>query len=263
MTDFPGCFPILFRVPNQPTGLADDIRRIDVAGLCREYDQLGRMAPSRRDRNKCYFVGQHDGCLQNPGKLSEEHLAIALWRIEERWPGSSDGTLRLLDYQFPLKAASKDLGLGEVDLLGATDGGRLAVIELKVRRRSQHDDTPLLALMEGLRYTAVVHANNRVIAAEAKARFDIDVHDQPPILQILAPEDWWRGWRDMKPSTRRAAGQWEPMFIRLAGRLEARLGIAIECVSLRGIKLADVTWDAHGPFLRQTPPMHLLCLDSA
>ena len=128
-----------------------------------------------------------------------------------------------------------------------------AVVELKVRRTDgSRGDTPLLALIQDLRYAAVVHANHRAIAAEAMDCFVINVPDEPPIVQVLAPEDWWRGWCDMNPRTRRVAGQWESKFLELSAQLEARLGIVIECVSLEGTSLADVTWDAHGPCLEQT-----------
>ena len=266
MTEFSARrFPTLFRGRWATTGLAEAIRGIDVAALCGEYDRLKKSAPSRSARGKPYFVG-HEGHVQarKPGSPSEEHLAIALWRLDACWPRAGGGEMRLLDYQFPLKARRSDAGLGKVDLLGATDRGRLAVIELKVRRKNgTRGDTPLLALMEGLRYAAVVHANRRAIAAEAPGRFAIDVSDKPPIVQILAPEDWWREWRGMAPGTRRAAGQWEAAFVELAVRLEARLGIAIECASLRGTGLADVTWDAHGPRLGKTPSMHRVGLDGA
>lgn len=266
MTDFLSRqFPILFSTRHTTTGLADAIQRIDVVALCREYDQLRREAPSRTTRSKRYFVG-HDGCPQakNPGNPSEKHLAIALWRLKVQWPRAGGGWMRLLDYQFPLQASRSDKGLGEVDLLGATERGRLIVIELKVRRNDRsRGDTPLLALMEGLRYAAVVHANHRAIAAEARERCAINVSEEPPIVQILAPEDWWRGWCNMVGSTRRAAGQWEPKFLDLSAELKARLGIVIERASLQGIGLADVTWDGHGPRFGQIPPMYPVCLDGA
>ena len=267
MTDFSSRqFPILF--PNKrstTTGLADSIVGIDVGALCREYDQLTKAAPSRFARHKCYFVG-HDGRPQAkyPDSPSEKHLAIALCRLEAQWPRAGGGWLRLLDYQVPLKASNSDTGLGEVDLLGATDQGRLVVIELKVRRKDgSRGDTPLLALMEGLRYAAVVHANHRTIAAEARKCFAISVSEDPPLVQILAPEDWWCGWCDIAGSTRRAAGRWEPKFLELSAELEARLGIVIECMSLQGIGLADVAWDGHGPHHGKTPTMHRVCLDGA
>ena len=79
-------------------------------------------------------------------------------------------------------------------------------------------------------------------------------------MQILAPEDWWQEWSDMKSSTRRSAGQWEREFVELSDQIEARLGIVVECSALRGAGLADVTWDAHGPRLRNTPSMSLFDL---
>ena len=83
-------------------------------GLCREYDRLRKAAPRRSARNKRYFVG-HDGRPQAkyPGRPSEKHLAIALWRLEAQWPRAGGGRMRLLDYQVPLKASSLDTGLGE------------------------------------------------------------------------------------------------------------------------------------------------------
>ena len=100
--------------------------------------------------------------------------------------------------------------------------------------------------MEGLRYAAIVQANNGAIAAEARDRFGIDVSDRAPIVQILAPGDWWRGWRDMAGSTRRAAGRREFAFLALTNSLEARLGISVECASLGDVGLADIGWTAHG-----------------
>ena len=136
---------------------------------------MQKAAPNRTARDKRYFVG-HDGCSQvkNPGNPSEKHLAIALWNLKEQWSRADGGWMRLLDYQFPLRASRSDTGLGEVDLLGATDQGRLVVGELKVQRKNgSRGDTPLLALMEGLRYAAVVHANCRAIGAEARSGFSI------------------------------------------------------------------------------------------
>ena len=265
MTDFPRKFPILFGSHNKITGLAKAIRRIDVDALCGEYCRLRREAPCRTAQDKTYFVG-HDGhpSSKNPGSPSEKHLAIALWRLGSRWPRVGGDRMRLLDYEFPLKASQSDAGIGKVDLLGATDRGRLVVVELKVRpKNDSRGDTPLRALMEGLRYAAVVHANHRAIAAEARECCDIDVSKEPPIVQILAPEDWWRGWCDMVGSTRKKVGEWEPGFLGLSAALEARLGIVIEYASLQGISLADVRWDGCGSSLDRKPAMHRVSLEDA
>ena len=244
-------------------GLADEIQRIDVDALCTEYDLFRKAAPSRSAANKPYFVG-HDGRLQakNPSRPSEDHLAIALWRLKALLPQTVGDPVRLLDYQFPLRVAARpDAGLGDVDLLGATDQGRLAVVELKVQRaRSSRGDTPVLALMEGLRYAAVIDANRRAIAAEVRTRFAINVSDEPPIVQVLAPESWWRGWRDMTARTRRVAGKWESEFCELSAQLEARLGVVIECTILQEAELDDITWDEHGPLLEHIPKMNIIRL---
>ena len=265
MTDFAQCFPILFRNRRETTDLAKAINGIDMDSLCKEFKELRAAAPSRPDRGKRYFVG-HKGRLppKDSGKPSEKHLAIALWRLEKLHARADVTQVRLLDYQFPLKAAQSDTGLGEVDLLGVTACGRIAIVELKVRRRDgARGDTPVHALMEGLRYAAVVQANIGAIAAEVRRRFAIDVPDRPPIVQILAPEDWWRGWRhDMAPSTRRAAGCWEVPFLCLATRVEARLGIAVECASLGAAGLADIEWDACGPLLPRPPTVSGVALDT-
>lgn len=252
-----GQFPILFGGGRTTTRLADSIQRIDIVALCREYEEMRKAAPSRSARNKRYFVG-HDGCPQvmDRNNVSERHLAIALWRLKERWPRAGTSWMRLLDYEFPLQASISDTGLGKVDLLGVTDRGRPVVIELKVRRKDgARGDTPLLALMEGLRYAAIVQANHLTISSEARDCFAIQTTNEPPIVQILAPEDWWNGWHNMVPSTRRSAGQWEREFAQLTDQLEVRLGIAIECTALHGAGLTDLTWDAHGPRLRNMPAM--------
>ncbi len=264
MTDFtPQRFPNLFRGHWPTTGLATAISTIDMRELAQEYEYLREVAPSRSSRNKPYFV-RHDGGLsgKNFSSRSEEHLAIALWHLDARWPSADRSSLRLLDYQFPLKASRSDTGLGKVDLLGATDEGRLAVIELKVRRKNgSRGDTPVLALMEGLRYAAVVEANHGAIASEAGDIFGITLADRPPIVQILAPENWWRGWRDMTARTRRASGHWEASLAELAVGLESRLGITVEWASLQGTDPTDITWDGRGPRLARRPTLKTVRLE--
>ena len=100
-------FPILFRDRWTTTGLAAAIHDIDLDALCTEYDESRSAAPSRSDRGKPYFVG-HEGRLQakDAGNPSENHLASALWRVGSLRTRNGVSRLRLLDYQFPLKAAA-------------------------------------------------------------------------------------------------------------------------------------------------------------
>ena len=83
-------------------------------------------------------------------------------------------------------------------------------------------------------------------------------------MQLLAPEDWWRGWCNMVGSTRRAAGQWEPKFLELSAELQglARYRHRVH-VPTRDWFGRRHLGRAHGLRLGQTPPMHPVCLDGA
>lgn len=263
----PDDFPILFHdgLYKRTKKLKKNIVDIVRANLFDEYERLRGCAPRRSERGKRYFVG-HAGVISSPddadkSNRKEEHLAIALRNLKGRWPHSGGGWFRLLDYQVPLKARRSDKRIGKVDLLGVTDRGRLMVIELKVKPRSNGNrgDTPLLALMEGLRYAAVVEANRRVIADEAADRFKMNITDEPPIVQILAPRDWWKGWFELSDPTRRDTGEWEPTFARLTTDIEeGRLGVSVECVALDDIEDGGITFGANcrTPTLGHTPALY-------
>ena len=227
-------YEILFKKNWHTTELAKNIAKLDRKALRDEYKQLVKNAPHRSAKQK-YFVG-HDGKISSSEKSNrhEEHLAVALWNRERRWPRPDGGWFRLLDYQVPLQAHRLNQGIGKVDLLGLTDQGQLMVIELKVKPDgdSNRGETPVKALMQGLRYAAIVKANREQIAAEAKHCFNVDVVAERPLVQVLAPKAWWKGWLDMAGSTREAAGYWEPEFSQLVRDVEKQLGIAVECMAL-------------------------------
>ena len=252
-------FNILFNRKWTTRDLAKDISEVDRDALIREYEKLRRCAPRRVDNHKRYFVG-HDGNLStaNRSNREEERLAIALWNLNKCWPYLDDGRFRLLDYQFPLYAQQSDKGIGEVDLLGVTNQGRLMVIELKVKpkRKNARGDSPASALMQGLRYAAIVEANISVIAAEVEScsgdRFkDVSIVEETPIVQILAPKSWWRGWFELGASTRKAAGHWEPEFSKLIHDVEKRLRVAIECMALDKLDVSD----GKTPHLNRVPTL--------
>ena len=134
----------------------------------------------------------------------EEHTAIALMNLDRFWPLPCGGWFRLLDYQVPLKANQADARVGKIDLLGVSDRGRLVVVELKVQAQAGgRSDPPPPALMEGLRYAAIVEADLEAIASEAHRRFGVKISGEPPIIALLALRAWWRGWIDTP-----AAGAW-------------------------------------------------------
>lgn len=130
----------------------------------------------------------------------------------------------------PLKAKRADKGIGEIDLLGATEAGKFIVVELKSPRLGR-GDSPMHALMEGLRYAAIAEANLDALASEASARFGRGLDCQlPPIVQVLGPISWWCSWLnpDLK---RRAKGNWNLAFARLATAFEEQTSVTIECMA--------------------------------
>ena len=192
MTAFsPAGFQLLFRKFPRTTGLARDVAAIDRNLLRDEYAALVERAPRRADRCLAYYSDERDGTHSTSGRSgrNEEHLAVALWNLGGSWPRAAGRPFRLLDYQFPLKARFNDEGIGKVDLLAATESGRLVVIELKVAPKSENDrgDTPLDALVQGIRYAAIVEANLSGIARAAKSCFGVEIAEQRPIVQVLRP----------------------------------------------------------------------------
>ena len=251
-------YKILFKKNWHTTELAKDIAELNRKDLCDEYEKLVQNAPHRSDKQK-YFVC-HDGKLSSSEKSNryEEHLAVALWNLKEWWPRPDGGWFRLLDYQVPLKAQRSNRKIGKVDLLSLTDQGRLMVIELKVKPSDgSRGETPAKALMQGLRYAAIVEANQKKIAEEAKRCFGVDVVSERPLVQVLAPKVWWKGWLDMAGSTRKAVGYWEPEFAQLIRDIEKGLGVVVECMALDDLD-ADITCgaDQKTPQLDHAPSLY-------
>jgi hypothetical protein len=140
----------------------------------------------------------------------------------------------LLDYQVPLKANQADARVGKIDLLGVSDRGRLMVIELKVQPKAggRRGDPPPMALLEGLRYAAILEGDFEAIASEARRRFGVKISSKPPILVVLAPCTWWRGWIGTP-----AAGAWGAPFGSLLHAIQTRIGLAIECFAFDDVQL--------------------------
>lgn len=211
-------------------GLAAAITSLNIAALAAEYRGVCGFAPQRALRGKAYFVG-HTG--STPGgdasNRREEHLARALCDRRSRWSWPGNGWVRPLDYQVPLKARQNDAGIGKIDLLGVTDAGRLVVVELKVDGTGgSRSDSPVAALMEALRYAAILQANQSIIASEAKAKFDAHVSDEElPAIMLLGTEAWWQSWL-----TLRAAGSWTAPFSRLLNQIETQIGIPVRCMAI-------------------------------
>ncbi len=262
--DWKAKFPLLFRKTWNATGLANAIAAVDVDALCKEYRGLTECAPGRSESDNKYFVG-HTG-ETSPRKRNkrkgydEQRYAIALVNLEVDWPCANGGVFSLLDYQVPLKAWQED-GIGEIDLVGRTDQGRLMVIELKLKPDGDGlGNAPPMALMQGLRYAAIVETNHDAIATEAKCRFDVVIEKVPPVVQLLAPLDWWHGWQDL---SHRIDGDWQQAFARLILDVESNLGVKIECRALGKAKPASgLDQDGRVPKLDRIPNLFSVRLDT-
>ena len=249
---------------NQTTDLVRNINRISRDKLHDEYRMLLECAPRRADAGKDYFVN-HRG-VPSSGKRaspwSEEILAMALWNERSFWPRANGTKLFMMDYQFPLRASSSDTGIGEVDLLGITNQKRLVVIELKVKPDGVNNrgDTPAAALLQGLRYAAIIQSNIGSIAREMEQKFDLSFPPEPPVVQVLGQKEWWQAWMGLEGSKRNAAGNWELAFVNLARDLEDCIGIDVECAEL-DVKRGQVSFDdSHRPKLDCTPELKFVNL---
>lgn len=233
-------YPNLFRKTWSRRRMAEEIAAIDVAAVRDEYDRLRSSAPRRAS----YFVG-HSGIPGSSGwsNRREEHVAIALAGLNVRWPLHDGSLFHFIDYQVPLKSRRADLGIGKIDLLGLSDAGRLVVTELKVVGESGgNSDAPITALMEALRYAAIVQANQQTIAGELERLLGLRVSREPPLLHILGERAWWDRWSCGSATA------------ALADRIGAELGLSIECASLEGLNL---TYGLDGGKPRLEPPPQL------
>ena len=225
--------PILFRDKRDrdcwpATGLEQSIASVDADALAAEYRALRQNAPRRRDAGKEYFVG-HDATtkelpLDTPKIQWEPRYAMAFWNLACLGPRPNGGWHRFLDYQLPLRARSADSEIRAVDLFGVTDRGRVIVVELKCPR-SGLGQSPMHALMEGLRYAAVVEASLEVLASETRKCFGCKADAKtPPVVQVSGPLSWWRNWLK-----NRAAGNWRRPS--QASAIEAQIDVVVECMA--------------------------------
>ena len=225
----------LFRDRWPAKGLADSIALVCSDALLDEYRALRGNPPLRskpyldkRDERRNGTTGErsHDA----RGIQYEPRYAMALWSLACTWPRPDGGRQCLLDYQVPLKAARADRGIGKLDLLAVTDRGRLVVVEVKFPRNGR-GDSPMHALMEGLRYAAIVEGRSQRIANEIEERFPCKIdREAPPIVELLGPCSWWRSWFD-PDLERRATGGWNRELERLASKIGRTAGVTVECLA--------------------------------
>lgn len=161
---------------------------LESAALARGYRELVANAPRR---TRAYFSASRSGeAPADPtGRRREERLAMAWFNAGALKLADGD-PVSLLDYQFPLKAAAGDKGIGKVDLLGyrAADNA-LTVIELKV---TGNIEDRRIGLVESLIYAAIVEANADPILREVEARRGHRISGVRPRIMLVAPREFWR-----------------------------------------------------------------------
>ena len=240
--------PILFgKADDRVTCLGWNINNINVDALAAEYTRIKENAPVRSRRNKEFFVG-HDGIPSTAGETNrkEEHYAIALTNPSQPLCFNSD-KIYMLDYQVPLKARAGDKGVGKIDLIGFMDES-LVIIELKV---GNNKNTPLTALLESLRYAAILEheKNTRAIIKETRHKFSKNVSNKKPMIWLLAEQPWWQYWKSRDHSY-----PWKKDFVRLVNGIQKEIGVCIQCIALEKVGL---TLGEHGkkPSLDKKPEL--------
>ena len=215
------CHRLLFGKQRMPAEGGIDL-------LCKQYKSLLQCAPSRQKPDQPYFEESHHGTV--PGKSAvprnsrrENHIERAFANAQCDWLHPNGGSFRFLDYQFPIDVVRKqNRGIKAVDLVGIDDQDRFIVTELKVMSKGGSNDTPCTALLQGLRYAAVVQKNLETIAEEASSRFDsVNVRLMPPIVQLLATEAWWQHYESKLP----------PRFGAWAREIESKIRVTVECLA--------------------------------
>ena len=215
---------------NRISGFAEFANSLDVDALCAAYHDLISNAPKRHLIGKQYFQFGHDGFPSGKSSSNrrEEHLALALFNSKTEFEIPGNQSLKIIDYQTPLKSRQSDQGIGKVDLFGVIDKSVPTVIELKIMGvKGRTADTPLRALLEGLAYCALVEANIDDIAGEAFTRFNLPFSQSRPDLIVMAPDDYWQSYL-----SKLSAGDWLPILQSKIAVICEKLSLSIHLVSL-------------------------------
>lgn len=230
------------------SGLAETTGTLDVAALVTAYHQTIARAPQRALGFKRYLMATHEGRGGSHPRSQEKVAAKAIFN--RRRPVVIDSEpVDILDYEVPLAARGSDDGVGDIDLLGRSSvSGRPWIIELKV---GANIEPPYSALLQALRYSAMVDANRRQLSTEVKARTNGSELTWPGVIAVAADRVYWGRWQ--RESTR--AGDWLSTLRELAARITEALGIKVVFVDL-----GDLSWELVDGAAQLTSPLeaHLL-----
>jgi hypothetical protein len=207
--------------------------QISVDDIKAGYFQLRSRAPSR---TQGYLSSRRFGITSsgNSTNRTEEHLAIGLYH-RKQLAFTNGESVKLLDYQFPLKSTNADDGIGKIDLLGITDDGTLVILELKTEGNLEDRR---IGLVEGLIYAAIVEANIHQIAKEITAAFGVHVNCSRPKLFFIAPPKFWTHELGY-PSRAELSG--------LVSEVAGEIPIDISLLSLRDAELVKLGVNGEAP----------------
>ena len=136
-------------------------------------------------RQKEFFPKHRNSIVRRTvSNRHEEQLAKDLHRLETlRLPDG--GLLRILYYQCPLKSVRADKGVGKIDLIGCVNKQSLALVELKTKDSKEN---PRIALLEIMKYGAIVRDNINAINCEITKKFDLELSEGVRLM-IVASEN--------------------------------------------------------------------------
>lgn len=164
-------------------------------------------------------MANHDGSVPKgrPNRRLEKHLARAIYNNDVPLQRESLPALRVTDYEFPLSEPDTP-GVGEVDLLGV-QSNTLVTIELKIEASDGSlGDSPMRALLEALKYAAIVDGNAKEIASQFHDRFGFRVDAGTPQIVVAAPHEYWTRWLAYA-----AREDWVSPLLALTNELSSRL----------------------------------------
>src|SRR5262249_8855968 len=232
------------REVRQASRFRDAAEKLAGEGLRKEWEEEVASAPRRHQAGKRYLAPRK----RPPARLgdTQSQLALALLRHAADpargllLPDRS--SVQLVGCRVPLRAAPPDpqqaddpnRGIGEIDLLGLSDTGRLSLIGLAHvepdAARAGTGETPLRALLEGLASAAVAWANRDALRQEIADAVARELGDEAPLLLLLGAPRYWELCR--RRSAQKGAA-WIHQMDRLAREIEAGAGVRVQHLALR------------------------------
>jgi len=203
------------------------------------YQQARERAPHRSSVGRKFLVGpKAKRPSERKSGRDEEHLSIALFEHWSAQGGKVDipgcGAVEILSCKMPVRTAAPDralgledpnAGLGNIDLLGLHEDGRLVIVMMRYLEpdatRGGTGDTPLRNLLRALAHVAVVDGNRADLALELE---DHAISDEAPILVMLASPRYWELCR--KREAQKGAA-WIRELDRLAREVALESGVEI------------------------------------